>query len=390
MGLRQREADSEFARQALAEKRLTRSQLHECAGAQMGLQDRGIRRALPVLVYGLGILERPLIEQLVRHVLRRAGPLQLGGFCITRQIGRGGMGVVYKGRQTSLDREVAVKLLLRRDMSDEFVQRFRQEGQIAAHLRHNNLVTVIEIGEEEGWHFIAMEYVAGPTLAQRVTKHGPLDEIEALDMTAKVASALQHAHERGTIHRDVKPGNIMFTRSGEPKLCDLGLARHRNIDESDMIARGVTLGSRRYMAPEQVRGLNNVDHRVDIYSLGLTLYFALTGKPPFKEVSKDRVMYEHLRGHLHWPAGEGARVSDEVSWIVMRMAAAEPSERYDSAAHLVADLVNLRSELLRRGDRPPPQPVTLDDIDEESKEDSGESGPQEVPREDAEQDAGEQ
>jgi serine/threonine protein kinase len=350
MALRQRELDAEFARQALAEKRLTRSQLHECAGAQMGLLDRGIRRALPVLAFELGLLERPIVEQLLRHVLRRVGPIQIAGFSIVKQIGRGGMGVVYRGKQNSLNREVAVKLLLRHDMSSEFVRRFKHEGQIAARLRHNNLVAILEVGDDEGWHFIAMEQVVGPTLTQRVVRDGPMDEIEVVDMTAKIAAVLQHVHDSGIIHRDIKPGNIMFTRSGEPKLCDLGLARHPGYDESDMIARGVTLGSRRYMSPEQVRGLDNVDPRTDIYSLGLTGYFALTGHPPFKEVAKDKVMYEHLRGHLHWPAGAAEHISDQVSWIIMRMTAREAGERYETCRDLASDLENLKAELIRRRD----------------------------------------
>jgi serine/threonine-protein kinase len=282
--------------------------------------------------------------------------MQVGGFSLVRQIGRGGMGVVYRARQHSLNRDVAVKLLLRRNMSEEFIRRFQREGQIAARMHHNHLVAVIEIGEAEGWHYIAMEYVDGPTLTQRIAADGPLSEVEVVTMGAKVASALQHAHENGIIHRDVKPGNIMFTRSGDPKLCDMGLAQHKGLDESDMIARGVTVGSRRYMAPEQVRGLENVDQRTDIYALGLTLFYALTGNLPFKGVDKDRVIYEHLRGHMHWPGSEGVQVSDEVSWVVMRMCAPDPNDRYQTAADLTAALEALRSDLVRRN-RPTQTPA---------------------------------
>ena len=348
MGLLQREADAEFARQALAEKRMTRNQLHECAGAQMGLRDQQIRRALPVLAFELGFLERPSVEKLIRHVLRRCGPVRLGGFSVEQQIGRGGMGVVYRACQNSLHRDVAVKVLLRRDMKPEFVDRFRKEGQIAAKLQHTNLVHVLEIGDAEGWHYIAMEYIDGPTLTKSIAESGPMSEFDALTLASKIASALHHAHETGIVHRDVKPGNIMYTRAGEPKLCDLGLAQHRDLDESELIARGVTVGSKRYMSPEQVRGLENVDHRTDIYSLGLAVFFALTGDLPFKDVPKDKVIYEHLRGHKHW-AADNAQISDEVSWLVMRMCAYDRNGRYATAADLAAAIEEVKSEMLRRG-----------------------------------------
>ena len=345
MALTQLEADAEFLRQAIAEKRLTTGQSHECMGAQMGLEDRGVRRAIPVLCFELGLLERPAIEQVMRHVIRRCGPMRVGRFQLLQQIGRGGMGVVYKAVQEGIKRDVAVKLLLRERMDDHFVERFRRESEIAGRLRHNNLVALIEAGQADGWHFTAMEYLPGGTLTYLVKREGPLPERRAVQFGAQIARALYHAHENGIIHRDVKPANIMLSESGEPKLCDLGLAQSREVDESDMIAKGITVGSRRYMSPEQVRGIENVDFRTDIYSLGLTIFFALTAQPPFKDVAKERVMYEHLRGELHWPAAAGRQISDDVCWVVMRMAAPMPSDRYNSAADLASDLDRIVARL---------------------------------------------
>ena len=341
MVLTQQEADAEFLRQAISEKRLATGQSHEVMGAQMGLADRGAHRAIPVLCHELGLMERPVIEQVMRHMIRRCGPMRVGRFSLTEQIGRGGMGVVYKAVQDGIRRDVAVKLLLRERMDDQFVERFRRESDIAGRLRHNNLVALIEAGEADGWHFTAMEYLPGGSLTYLVKRKGPLSERRAVGFGARIARALHHAHENGIIHRDVKPANIMISESGEPKLCDLGLAQVRDVDESDMIARGITVGSRRYMSPEQVRGIENVDFRTDIYSLGLTIFFALTGKPPFKDVAKERVMYEHLRGELHWPANEGRQISDDVCWVVMRMAAPKAGDRYNSAADLASDLERL-------------------------------------------------
>jgi len=352
MGLRQEEADKEFARQAVGERRLSPAQVEECRGAQMGLADRGVQRALPGLSFELGLLTKPVIEQLMRHVIRRVGPIQVGGYDLTQQIGRGGMGIVFKGKQIRMDRAVAVKLLLRSRMTDIMVEKFRHECRLSARLRHHNLVALIESGESDGWHFMAMEHVCGCTLAKLVEEKGPLPEADAVDVCAKIAQALHHAHQNGIVHRDVKPANVMIATDGEPKLCDLGLAQARDVDESMMKASGLTVGSRRYMSPEQVRGIGNMDLRTDIYSLGLTLFFALTGKPPFRDVHQKYVMLEHLKGQLHWPAEAGAKVSDDVCWVVMRMAAPNPSDRYDSADALASDLSALAKRLRERGPQP--------------------------------------
>ena len=352
-GLNQLKADAEFARQAVGEGLLTMGQSHECMGAQMGLSDRGIQRAFPVLCYELGLLQRRDIELLMHHVMDRCGPMRVGGFLLLKQIGRGGMGLVYKCLQESMRRHVAIKLLLRRRMDDLFVKKFKHESRISSMLRHNNLVAVIEAGESEGWHYTAMEYVDGLTLTQLVARAGPLPERQVVAMAAKLADALHHAHENGIVHRDVKPANVMIGSDGEPKLCDLGLAQARDVDETHMIEQGITVGSRRYMSPEQVRGIANIDFRTDIYSLGLTLFFALTGKPPFKDVPGAAVMAQHLRGELHWPADEGQRISDDVSWVIMRMAAPDPSDRYNSASDLASDLEALRRVLRERRRRDP-------------------------------------
>jgi len=337
--------DREFARQALAEKRLTEAQLNEIFGAQHGLYDRGMHHAFPVVAHELDYLSRPLVEQLIRHVLRRLSRVRLGGYDLLRQVGRGGMGVVYLAEQLSLRRSVALKLLIRRDMSQRFVDRFRREGRACAQIRHQYLVAAFDVGAADGWYFFSMEYVDGPTLTRTVRENGPFSEYEALRITRQVAEALACAHDEGIIHRDIKPGNIMMTRAGQPKLCDLGLARIRNVDESELYEPGTTLGSRRYMSPEQARGLEGIDARSDIYSLGLTLFYMLTGVPPFSDVPKDEVMMEHVRGLLEWPSDVNPSISDSASAMVWRMAAKEPERRPQNAHQLVEELRNLEEKL---------------------------------------------
>ena len=358
MGFRGTPFDKEFARQALAEKRLTMAQINEIVGAQIGLYERGIGRGLPILAHELGFLTRPLVEQLIRHVLRRVKDIQIGGYQLIKQIGRGGMGVVYMAEQLSLKRKVALKLLIRRDMSQKFIDRFKREGRACALVRHRNLVAAFDVGTADGWHYFSMEFVDGPTLTRVVQEGGPLSELEAVRLTRKVAEALAAAHDSGIIHRDIKPGNIMLARTGEPKLCDLGLARIRNVDESELYEPGTTLGSRRYMSPEQARGLEGVDGRSDIYSLGLTLFFIATGTAPFSDVPKENVMVEHLRGLLEWPADVNPNLSDEISSMIWRMSARNPDRRPATAHHLISDLKELEAELSERAEFAPETPIS--------------------------------
>jgi len=337
--------DREFARQALAEKRLTRAQVNELIGAQIGLVDRGIQRAMPVIAHELDFLSRQLLEQLIRHVLLRIGSFDIGGYRVIRQIGRGGMGVVYLAEQLSLKRSVALKLLIRRDMSRKFVDRFKREGRACARVRHHNLVAAFDVGAADGWHYFAMEYVDGPTVGRGVRANGPFSELEGIRVIRQIAEALACAHNLGIIHRDIKPGNIMVGKDSVPKLCDLGLARIRNVDESEIYEPGTTLGSRRYMSPEQARGLSGIDGRSDIYSLGLTLFYMLTGVPPFSDVPKERVMIEHLRGMLEWPSDVNSNVSEEVSRMIWRMAARDPAKRPQTAEQLVEELRVIEDQL---------------------------------------------
>ena len=345
MPFRGTEFDREFVRQALAEKRLTEAQTNELLGGQIGLADQGVERALPVLAHEMGFLSRPLVEQLIRHVLRRRGRVRIGGYELIGQVGRGGMGVVYLAEQLSLKRNVALKLLIRREMSQKFVDRFRREGRACAQIRHPCLVAAFDVGTADGWHYFSMEYVDGPTVTRAVREGGAFSEFEGIHVTRQVAEALAAAHENGVIHRDIKPGNIMIASNGVPKLCDLGLARIRNVDESELYEPGTTLGSRRYMSPEHARGLEGIDARSDIYSLGLTLFFMLTGVPPFSDVPKEEVMLEHIRGLLEWPADVNPNLSEEASAMVWRMAAKEPERRPQTALQAADELRQLEDKL---------------------------------------------
>jgi len=201
---------------------------------------------------------------------------RIGGFEVLSRVGRGGMGTVYKARQVSMNRIVALKILPpSRAKNATYVQRFLREARSAAQLSHTNIVQAIDVGNADGYYYFAMEFVDGETVQALLEREGVLDERHALTIATAVAHALDHAHRHGIVHRDVKPGNIMIDLHGAVKLADLGLAR--SVEPIDTVTvDGVGVGTPHYIAPEQARGETDVDCRADIYSLGATLYHLLT------------------------------------------------------------------------------------------------------------------
>ncbi|MBI5686891.1 MAG: serine/threonine protein kinase [Verrucomicrobia bacterium] len=268
------------------------------------------------------------------------GPLaQLGQFQLVEKIGEGGMGAVYRGIQVSLNRPVAVKLLpesLAKNKS--FVERFHREARAAAALNHPNIIQVFDAGEQDGTHYFAMELVDGETVAAKVERGGPMPEPEAVAVAMSVAAALQHAWTKAKlIHRDIKPENLIVTTDGMVKVCDLGLAKSVGQD-SRLTVSGTMMGTPHYIAPEQARGEPDVDTRADIYSLGASLYFLLTGKPPFQADSSMAVMYKHVNDPLPDPRTLNPSLGDGVVRILKKMTAKQPADRYQDMLELYSDL----------------------------------------------------
>lgn len=223
--------------------------------------------------------------------------MDLGDFKILRHLGSGGMSSVFLAQQKSLHRHVALKLL-KPDMlegdNDTHLKRFSQEAAAAAALNHPNIVQIHSIGEEEGFHYIAQEYVQGINLRQYIERQGPLDLKLAVSFLKQIASALQKAGDVGIVHRDIKPDNILMDRKGKVKVADFGLARLARQEENvNLTQAGTTLGTPLYMSPEQVNG-NELDHRSDIYSLGVTTYCMLAGRPPFLGETALAIAVKHL------------------------------------------------------------------------------------------------
>jgi len=279
---------------------------------------------------------------------------QIPGYRLLEKLGKGAMATVYKARQESLDRIVAIKVLPKR-MNDntEFVERFYKEGRAAARLSHNNIVQAYDVGySPEGYHYFVMEYVEGKTLYDimqppPVGEGRAFSEAEALEIMIQITGALTHAHDRGLIHRDVKPKNIIFTPQGVAKLTDLGLARAMDDKGAAESEAGKAYGTPYYISPEQIRGEVDIDFRSDIYSLGATLYHLVTGHPPFEAETPTAVMHKHLKEPLVPPDHINTALSAGVSEIVEVAMAKRREDRYASTRDLLEDL-----ETVRKGDPP--------------------------------------
>jgi eukaryotic-like serine/threonine-protein kinase len=262
-------------------------------------------------------------------------------------LGRGGMAEVHIGRDTRLGRVVAIKLL-RTDLARDatFQARFRREAQSAAALNHPAIVAVYDTGEEQiveagggvvALPYIVMEYIEGRTLRELMHDGRPLDVETALDVTARVLSALEYSHRSGIVHRDIKPANVMMTPNGDVKVMDFGIARAIADSSSTMTQTQAVIGTAQYLSPEQARG-ETVDARSDLYSAGCLLYELLTGRPPFVADSPVAVAYQHVREEPQPPSVHNPAVPESVDRIVLHALAKDRAARYQTAADFRADI----------------------------------------------------
>jgi serine/threonine-protein kinase len=272
------------------------------------------------------------------------------------------MGVVYKARQLSMNRLVAIKVLHPRLAGNtEFMKRLTREAHLAAKLGHNNIIQAIDVGSAGNIHYFVMEYVEGVTIKQILegytVKHADgreekvpprvFSEREAVEIILQVAQALQHAHRRQLIHRDIKPANIVLTAEGVAKLADIGMARETDDQALARAEKGMTIGTPYYMAPEQIHGREDIDSRADIYSLGATLYHMVIGRPPFPGSKVDDVLKAHLEEELVPPDHLNVSLSSGLGEVVEFMMAKKRSRRYQTPGDLIIDL-----ECLLNGEPP--------------------------------------
>lgn len=263
----------------------------------------------------------------------------LGDFRILRRLGRGGMAEVYLAEQMQLKRNVAIKVVHKDRVSDPtYLKRFKTEAMAAGSLSHPNIIQVIMIGEQEGFEYIAQEYVPGMNLREFLSRKGPPELALAVRIIKQVASALQAAHSAGIVHRDIKPENIMITRKGEVKVADFGLAQLTQGGERvNLTQEGVTMGTPLYMSPEQVNG-SKVDLRTDIYSLGVTCYHMLSGAPPFRGETAISIAVQHLKQEPEPLEKIRGDLPPLLCRMVHKMMAKDPDKRYQTAQAILKDL----------------------------------------------------
>ncbi|MHC5156734.1 MAG: serine/threonine protein kinase [Planctomycetota bacterium] len=268
---------------------------------------------------------------------------QIPGYKILGKLGSGAMAVVYKAKQVSLDRTVAVKVLPKKFVQkSDYVERFYKEGRLAAKMNHNNIVQAIDVGEVGGLYYFVMEYVEGKTLYDDLSQGKIFSENEAIDLILQLASALGHAHSLGLIHRDVKPKNIMINNDNVVKLADMGLARETSDMKAAKHEQGKAFGTPYYIAPEQIRGLVDIDGRADIYALGATLFHMVTGRVPYEASSPSEVMRKHLKEPLTPPDHINTALTAGISEVIEGMMAKDRNNRYRNMDELVTDLRAVR------------------------------------------------
>ncbi|NDC53318.1 MAG: serine/threonine protein kinase [Planctomycetia bacterium] len=265
-------------------------------------------------------------------------PASFGDYDLLEEIGRGGMGIVYRATQRSLGRTVAIKMLLRRDLASRAdLARFRSEAEAAARLDHPGIVPIFEVGESDGHPFYSMRLIEGTTLAKQLAD-GPLPPREAAALLAKVADAVQAAHDRGVLHRDLKPSNILIDPSGRPHVSDFGLAKRIEEDQS-VTHTGAILGTPCYMSPEQAAGSRgDVGPASDVWSLGAILYQMLTGSPPFRAATPMDTLLAVLETDPPAPHTVAAGIDRDLEMITLKTLQKPQELRYASAASLAADL----------------------------------------------------
>ncbi len=272
-------------------------------------------------------------------------PSAVDGFRLLKRIGRGGMATVYKAVQVSIGRIVAVKILHPQYAADAvFVSRFQREARAAARLNHPNIVSGIDVGESEGRHYFAMEYVEGRSLARALREDGPMTPKAALGVVTQIARALEHAHAYGMVHLDIKPGNIMLTPEGHAKLADFGLARRVEDDDELYNERRLIFGTPGYMPPEQLKAGAEVDIRADIYSLGVTFYEMLSGRCPFSASTRKEIVRKVLTADFEPLSVTAPKIPADLAGVVTRMFRHNRDERYQTPAELLAALEKLGSD----------------------------------------------
>jgi eukaryotic-like serine/threonine-protein kinase len=291
----------------------------------------------------VGLVKRGLLTQYQAQMLLagKSRGFIIGPYMIQNPIGEGGMGIVYLARHTTLGRKVALKVLPGEHARDQLaLDRFLREARSAAALDHPNIIRLYDIGQGAGIHFLVMEYVDGTNVQAMLTKSGQLNYVQAARYAAQAAAALEHAHQKGLVHRDVKPGNLMVTKDGTVKILDMGLTRSVRNEQDNLtglLNQSQVTGTPDFMSPEQLLG-EPVDARSDVYSLGATLYALLTGRPPFTGTTTQKMAQHQMRDPAELVQTLRDRAPLKMADVVVKMMAKRKEDRYQSAKEVIKAL----------------------------------------------------
>ncbi len=332
--------DVSFARIALKKGYLSDIEADDAFKTQEEMDRKGMgRKPIADILLEAGKLDHPKVREVYAIQGKEEGFPRIKGYRIESKVGSGGMGTVYKARQESLDRAVAIKVLdplLSRDR--KFISRFLREARSVAKLNHENIIVGIDVGRtRSGTYFFVMEYVEGLTVFDILQEDGPIPERRSLEICRQIGTALDHANRHNLVHRDIKPDNILITAQGVAKLCDLGLAKS-TFPSHRLTQAGSTHGTPHYMSPEQARGQENIDTRSDIYSLGATLYHMITGDVPFDGPSAAVILLKHISEDATPARRLNPGISEATQDLLNRMMAKKPENRHQTPADLVADI----------------------------------------------------
>jgi serine/threonine-protein kinase len=340
--------DTLFGRIVVERGLMSPEELQECSEVVKVATAGGSPRTLEDVLVEREFVTRRQVQRLRGDLEADRSSQRIPGYKIIRKLGAGAMATVFLGRQLSLDRLVAIKVLPKKFSSDpKFIERFYKEGRAAAKLNDPNIVGAYDVGQAGEHHYFVMEYVDGDTVYDRIVARKRVPEKEAIDIIRQVASALKHAHEQGFIHRDIKPKNLMINTSGVVKLADLGLARAISDKEAAEAESGRAFGTPYYISPEQIRGAIDIGPPADLYGLGATLYHMVTGRVPFEGKTPAEVMQRHLKAEITPPDHLNPQLSAGLAQVIEMMLAKNPKDRYPTAKELIIDL-----DLVARGEEP--------------------------------------
>jgi serine/threonine-protein kinase len=344
-GFELKRADVVFGQVAVARHFVSPQQVRECSGELARRLKAEPSLTLADVLVKRGYLTKNQRDTIQSFADKQLGPEKIGRYELISKIGEGGMGTVYKAKDASNQRTVALKVLPP-DMAQDkvFMGRFQREALAVTRLEHPNIVRGLDVGNADGAQYIAMEFVDGLDCDRILTRRGRIPEKEAVRIASQVARALEYAGAKRLVHRDIKPANILVMQDGTAKLTDLGLAKSTSATAAKLTQTGITMGTPHYISPEQAMGASDLDIRSDVYSLGATLYHLVTGRVPFEGSSPAVIVAKHLTEELPNPQDIVPELTDGLVLVLVKMMAKDRDDRYARPEELAKDLESLMSD----------------------------------------------